>query len=289
MKRIVILGCENSHANNFLDEIKNNSAYSDYEVIGVYSDESEPLEKLCREYGVPAMAAFDEAAGKVDGVVITARHGANHYKYAKPYIKSGVPMFIDKPITVEPDEAVAFMRELRENGIKITGGSSLRQAAEIKKLKADALAAVGGETLGGMVRAPFQPASPYGGFYFYAQHLVEMTLEVFGRYPKSVKALENGKQATVIFRYEDYDTVGLFTEGSYKYYAARFAKEASLGGDVLVSADWFKNEFADFDALLTGGEQQVSYDDFISPVFVMAAIDESLRTGEEISVKEYKV
>jgi len=99
MKKIVILGCENSHADMFLRFWKENPKYSDVEVIGVYSDECEAAEKLAAQFSVPVMETYDAAVGKVDGVIVTARHGDNHYKYAKPYIASGVPMFIDKPVT----------------------------------------------------------------------------------------------------------------------------------------------------------------------------------------------
>ncbi len=290
MKRIVFLGCENSHADSFLEIIENDPKYSDYEVVGVYSDESEPCEKLAARFGAPVMKSYDEAVGRVDAVMITARHGKNHYKYAKPYIKSGVPMFIDKPITVDPTEAVEFMKELRDNGVKICGGSSLRHAAEVKALKAGALAEEGGETLGGIVRAPLSSNSEYGGFWFYAQHLVEMVLEVFGKYPRSVAtyAVENRK--TVIFRYEKYDVTGLYTDGSYKYYIARFAKDKTIGGaDVANSSEWMEGEFAEFDALLSGGEQHATYHEFISPVFVMAAIEKSLKSGKEEKVGEYSL
>ena len=46
MKKIVILGCENSHADKFLNLIKNTPDYPDIEVIGVYSDERAAAEKL---------------------------------------------------------------------------------------------------------------------------------------------------------------------------------------------------------------------------------------------------
>jgi predicted dehydrogenase len=113
MKRIAILGCENSHANNFLKYIKDNPSLADVEVIGVYSDEEEEVKILCDTYGVYAMKSYDEFVGKVDGVIVTARHGDNHYKYAKPYIESGVPMFIDKPITCSEEDAAAFLQELK--------------------------------------------------------------------------------------------------------------------------------------------------------------------------------
>ena len=57
MKKIAILGCENSHANNFLKAIKENEAYSDYEVVGVYSDEIEASSKLQAEYGCPILSS----------------------------------------------------------------------------------------------------------------------------------------------------------------------------------------------------------------------------------------
>ena len=46
MKRIAILGCENSHAGAFLKHIMGNEEFSDIEVVGVYSDEAAACEKL---------------------------------------------------------------------------------------------------------------------------------------------------------------------------------------------------------------------------------------------------
>ena len=289
MKKIAILGCENSHANNFLKAIKENEAYSDYEVVGVYSDEIEACNKLQAEYGCPILSSYDEAVGKIDGLIITARHGANHYKYAKPYIKSGIPMFIDKPITVDCDEAIEFMRELREAGVRISGGSSLSQADEIIALREEVATEKDGATVGGIMRAPLSSDSPYGGFWFYAQHLVEMVCSVYGRYPNSVKAFSVGDEKTVVFRYDNYDITGIFVEHGYKYYGVRFTAKTVSGGEIAASPNWFKREFADFDHLMSGGEQEISYDDFISPVFVIRAIEESLESGNEVAVRRFKV
>lgn len=148
MKKVVILGCENSHADSFLKYIQRKEEFSDVEVIGVFSDEKPACEKLREKFGVTIMDRYDEAVGKVDGVIITARHGDNHYKYAKPYIESGVPMFIDKPITVNEDEAIAFMKALEKAHVKITGGSSLRQDAFVKMLKQEAETEHDGKTVG---------------------------------------------------------------------------------------------------------------------------------------------
>ena len=123
MYKIAILGCENSHANGFLSLINVQKKYPDLEVIGVYSDDMEASKKLCEKFGVPVLSSYDEVLGRVDGIIITARHGDNHLKYAKPYIESGIPMFIDKPITISEQDAIDFMKDLKANNIKVCGGS----------------------------------------------------------------------------------------------------------------------------------------------------------------------
>ena len=290
MKKIVILGCENSHADRFLKFLSSDEAFADIQVIGVYSEEREEADKLRDAYGVPVMEDYAEAVGKVDGVIVTARHGANHYKYAKPYIASGVPMFIDKPITTDTAEAIAFMRELKAAGVRVTGGSSLRIAPEVQMLAEEAKAEVGGKSVGGSVRAPLDPDPAYGGFWFYSQHLVEMVGEIFGRYPEAVRAFPKGMYTTVLFRYEGFDVTGLFSEKSWQYHVARYAEKASHAIDVTSRGnEWFPVELRLFASLLAGGEQVMSYEDFIAPVFVIDAIIRSLESGEEELVNKFEL
>ena len=287
MKKIVMLGCENSHADTFLTIMQNDpDKYRDIEVIGVYSEEPEAMDRVCATFGVPAMKTFDEAVGVADGVVITARHGGKHYPYARPYLATGVPMFIDKPITVDEEEAIRFMRECREAGVRITGGSCCKYAAEISDMKAKITPE---EIRGGLVRAPINMDNPYGGFFFYSQHLVEMLGELFGLYPRSVKAQRADKTVTVFFRYESYDVFGLYTELSNHYFVSAALNGQTLASDATIGTDCFTRELDEFCDLLRGGEQTVTYDDFIAPVFTLNAIHRSLESGEEEAVRAYTV
>ncbi len=285
MYKIAILGCENSHANSFLKFIKEKEEFCDVEVVGVYSNERESAEKLASEFGVPVMDEYTDAVGRIDGLIITARHGDNHYKYAKPYIDSGIPMFIDKPITINEDEAIEFMRALKDKGVRISGGSSLKQDVFVKQLKREASEELDGKTVGGYVRAPIHTDSPYGGFYFYAQHLVEMVCEIFGRYPISVESRQNGDGIHVLFHYENYDCVGLYCNKNNLYYASRMAQNGTKSFDIPPSANWSYEEFKEFYALLSGEEQTVDYTDFIAPVFVNNAIERSLMSKKEEFVR----
>ncbi len=293
MKKIVFLGCENSHASVFLKQIQENEKYSDIEVLGVYSEDAEAANTLAEKYGVPVMDRYDEAVDTADGIVVTARHGGKHLPFALPYLKKGMTAFIDKPITVSEEDSVQLMRLCQANGVKISGGSSLRFADWVQELRDDASAGTDGETLGGIVRCPISLENAHGGFFFYAQHLVETVQTIFGKYPRSVQTFVQDSTLTVLFRYDTYDVSGIYTNECYKcYYAARITKTEIKGTAFSVSGmtnPCYLREWDEFYELLSGGEQTVSYSDFISPVFVMNAIYRSMQSGKEEAVRDYTV
>lgn len=281
MKKIAILGCENSHADGFLKYIKENPDL-DVEVVGIYSDEAEPCEKLSSEFGVAIAKTYDEFVGKVDGIVITARHGDNHYKYAKPYIKSGIPMFIDKPATISEADAVEFARELKANNVKITGGSSCKHFDTVIKYKEKVQSGDFGKIKGGYFMAPMQYESEYGGFYFYTQHMVQMICEIYGYYPESVMATRNGDTVSVVIDYDGFSVSGTYSERFYRYYAL-VNLEKSTEAEECFFDGVFEKEFEEYFSVLFGAEQKCSYKEFFAPVYIMNAMVRSIESGK----KEY--
>ena len=279
MFKIAILGCENSHADGFLKAIRDEKL-EDIQVMGVYSCFAGEAEDLHETFGVPVMENYDDLVGQLDGLIITARHGANHYKYAKPYLDDKIPMFIDKPITVTEEEAREFFKEITKRGIPVCGGSSVKHAAAIQKLKAMVASGEKGKTVGGFLRMPLDINSEHGGFFFYAQHLVESVCEVFGYYPKAVRACRSGDNITCVIRYDNFDVTGLYVNQSYQYYASvQFEKEAEGGMITLGNVNAL--EFHDFYDLLQGKPQTQSCADLFAPVFIMNAIHRALESGQE--------
>jgi hypothetical protein len=63
---------------------------------------------------------------------------------------------------------------------------------------------------GGFLRSPVSMNNNYGGFYFYAQHLAEVLLKIFGYYPNSVKAYTNANVTSIVVRYDEYDILTVF-------------------------------------------------------------------------------
>lgn len=280
MYKIAILGCENSHANSFLDAVINEKIVDDIEFVGVYSADMEAAERLQEKFGVAVAQSYDEYVGKVDGIIITARHGDNHYKYAKPYIESGIPMFIDKPITCTEEDAKAFIEDLKAHNVSVCGGSACVFADWVQRLKKAVEKEEHGKVLGGNLRAPLLTLKPHGGFFFYAQHLVQVMTEIFGCYPQSVRATEKGDTYNCLVRYQDYDVNLTYVEDNHLYYAGISCEKAYVG-DTYGLDDCFKREFMGFYDLLCGKAQRQSYEEFFAPVYIMNAIDRAIKSGEE--------
>ena len=279
MYKIAILGCENSHAAGFLKVIRDEKL-EDIQVMGVYSCFAGEAEKLQEAYGVPVMENYDSLVGQLDGLIITARHGDNHYKYAKPYLNDGIPMFIDKPITITEEEAREFFKEITKRGIPVSGGSSLKHAEYIRELKKLVASGEKGEVVGGFIRMPLDIYSEHGGFFFYAQHLVQSACEIFGYYPYAVRACRSGENVTCVIRYDGFDVTGLFVNQEYQYYASvHFAKD--MEGSIITLGDVTAQEFHDFYDLLQGKPQLQSCGDLFAPVFIMNAIDRAIQSGLE--------
>lgn len=277
MYKVAILGCENSHANQFLKAVINENLVPDVEFVGVYSHEPEAAAKLSETFGVPVAQSYDEFVGKVDGIIITARHGDNHYKYAKPYLNCGIPIFIDKPITCTEEDAKAFMADLKANNVPVSGGSVCVYNEFVQELKTIVAEKTFGDVNGGFLRAPINMDNPHGGFFFYTQHLVQVMMEIFGNYPETVRAWQKGDYVHCDVHYADYDVDLIYVPGGV-YYASVSGKTDVKGSTYTVSG-YFPNEFMDFYRLLKGEPQKQSYEDFFAPVFVLNAINRSMLSG----------
>ena len=284
MYKIAILGCENSHALSFMTAAAIDKI-ADIEVVGAFTEYSDRGAKFHNDFGVYMMKSYDELVGQVDGIMITARDGANHYKYAKPYIESGIPIFIDKPITNSEEDAKAFKEDLKANHIKVCGGSSIPLMGIVSNLKKGLEENKYGKVYSAFLRAPVYMNSEYGGYFFYAQHLVQMATHLFGPFPKSVKVYSQNESYLCVLRYEDVDVILNYIEANGVYYACISAEKGVITEmETSTAAMRYTAEFMEFYKLLSSEEPGADYDEFFAPVSIMNAITRSLESGKEENI-----
>lgn len=288
MYRIGILGSENSHAMAFA-KIFNGldgeaDRYPDVRVVAVgghFPEESEKVKEACHLDFVADSPK--DMLGKVDAVMVTARHGGFHAEFALPFLDAGIPAFIDKPFCADPGEAVALAKKARDRGIPLVGGSSTKDVYDVLTLRNLVRTENQGKVLGGAVNAPLNRENPYGGFFFYSSHLAEISMTIFGYDPISVDAHESGGGVTAIAHYADYDVANHFIDGTGYYSAAVFTKNRPVLREIDISM-CYRHECAQFVDMLRTGKMAHSYEELVYPVFYLDAVEKAYRTGNRQSL-----
>ncbi len=291
MYKIAILGTENSHARSFCNVMKGHPAlggvpYPDFEVIGICGDNPEENKYLAENYGVPEISDDPNAwVGRVDAVVVTARSGAKHFPYAKKYIEAGVPAYIDKPITFDEAEALELVRLAKKHNVPLCGGSANSFLDDTRSMKLIANSAE--KICGGSVCAPINMKNEWGDFFFYSQHLVQIMCEIFGYDIQAVEAVSREDSVTFIARYKDFDVTGHY--GSKKYSATIYGQNDIWHKEIDMSADRYLIAFERFAHMVRSGKPIMSYEDLITPVFILNAINKSMQTGELVKVNKFEI
>lgn len=291
MIKLAILGCENSHCANFASVLApkdGNKKFEDFELIGVFGEKGvvgvEDGWKAVTDCSTCTVFSDDKDAflDEADAVMVTSRDGANHLRYAENYIKKGIPVWIDKPITRDTDELTKLVELADEYGCVLSGGSSLefndvvnKCAAVVKKNKE--------ELIGGHVTAPVNMENPYGGFWFYTQHLVAMVTTVFGFDIKSVRAERKEKGVFAVYDYGSYEVTAFYGAGySVTVYKNGFGAE---GEAFALPSDFYVPELETFINVVRTGKPDKTRFEYIAPVYIIDATKRAYETGEEIKLE----
>ena len=111
-----------------------------------------------------------EMIGKVDGVLLARDDSQNHLKYAGPFLRAGVPIFIDKPIATNLYDLEMLYSQQAYAG-QIFSCSALRFSPELSL--SSSLRLEIGEIVEILATGP-------KSWSRYAVHLIEPTLEMLG-------------------------------------------------------------------------------------------------------------
>lgn len=287
--RIGLIGAENSHADIFSREINlpdenGNMRYPDCRITMVYGHYPEDNQRVAQRYNIETIAGrVEEMIGQVDAVVITARDGKYHYEFAEPFVERGIPCFVDKPFTVDPEQTRQLIALAKKKNVPLCGGSSVKFDATTEEM-ARFVAEYDGEIFGGNFHTPLEPNSEYSGWFFYSSHLIEMMLEVFGYDPRSVVATQNPKGVCAIFNYEQFSVTGNFNESHNADYGISVFHKNGTEYKHLVLRGSGEKEVADFIHMIRTGEMLRSYDTLAIPVACMNAVKKAYETGTCVDI-----
>lgn len=289
MFKIGIIGSDNSHAEifsklvNIPDQDTGEFKFPDCKVTGIFGLDKARTEQVAKDGRIELIAQTpEELMGKVDAVMVVFRHGKLHAEYALPFIKAGIPVWIDKPFTISNEDARTLISAANEHKSLLTGGSTCKYISDILMVKQ---AVEKGSRIGKVKTAilnfPATLENEYGGIYFYGAHLVEMAMMAFGYDAVSVIASENNGIVTAVVKYEKYQISLNFIPGSNEYYAVLFGENGTIVREIDINGCYL-NGFDRFVSMLRSGKLPMPLENLYKPVALLNAIVESYETGEEI-------
>jgi predicted dehydrogenase len=152
----------------------------------------ESTKKLCAACRIPNAADdYREFLGRVDAVILARDDHENHFAMAQPFLEAGLPVFIDKPLSLDISELRAF-RPYLERG-QLMSCSGMRYCRELDEPRAD-LAAYGQlKLIRGAIVLSWEK---------YGVHLLEAILAVTPAHPVSVRMLPS-EHASAVVRLDD--------------------------------------------------------------------------------------
>lgn len=291
MKRIGIIGTESSHAMAFAamlnvpDPKIGHCMYEDARVVGVYGPDEQSAKEIMDRAHVDFIAQTPEDFfGKVDAMMVTSRRGSVHYGYAMPFIRKGIPVFIDKPFTMDYAEALELVGEAKRSHVPLCGGSGCKYADDVLMLRNIVKDLTEEEKLvTGTMNFAVDMDSAYDGFFFYASHLTEMTLAVFGQDIKSVRAFEKNRSLTVIASYEHYDVTLSYTKDTQAASCLLITPDKNIYREIDIGMI-YRYELEKFITMIQTGKMPADYESLVKPVAVMNAIKESYSAKREIEI-----
>lgn len=95
---IGIIGAENSHTIGYGKMFNTDKRFPGMEVKYVWGETEEFARNASEKGNIPNIVADPgEMMGKIDALIVDHRHAKYHLEAAAPFVKAGIPTFIDKP------------------------------------------------------------------------------------------------------------------------------------------------------------------------------------------------
>ncbi|MDL2293763.1 Gfo/Idh/MocA family oxidoreductase [Ruminococcaceae bacterium OttesenSCG-928-D13] len=285
VKRIGIVGTDSTHASAYAGCI-NGMPADEARVVAIWGETPTSARALADQAGISHCVAHPlELLGTVDAVMITVRDGATHLELALPFIQAGCPVYVDKPFALTGAQASALAGAAKRARVPLMGGSGCKYLRDVLAARDTARAMMmENALLGACISFSVSMDSPFGGFLFYAPHLIEIALTVLGAAPRQVYAVACHGTVTATARFENCDVTMHFLSHASRHGYALFGPRDICFGEIGLGG-LYHRECELFMRMLHTGEMPESYERLVQPVFIAEAIMKSIAKKEPVEVE----
>lgn len=278
--KIGIIGAENSHTAGFGKMFNIDKSFPGMEVKYVWGETEAFAKKAMKDGKIPQMVKDpNDMLGKIDGLIVDHRHGKFHLEPAIPFIKAGIPTFVDKPFCYRAVEGKAFLELARKHGTPITSFSSIAHSYETFDIKAQLQKMKG---INQIVRyGPVDLESEYGGIFFYGAHIVQPLLYLFGDHVQRVQVHQNGKNSSASLVFKDGMLATLiFTTKKYGWSTHIETEDGIISLNSRMEEKKPDKNYVDMVEMFKTGVEPRSHESIIHCVAVLEALEKSVVSGQ---------
>jgi len=164
-------------------------------VTHIWDPDREAAELIGKICGIENVVDnMEEMIGEIDGVIIADDTTMKHQRRAIPFLKAGLPTFVDKPLSPSIEEAEEIINLAKEYNAPFMSCSALRYAKEVEEFFAKK------EEIGDILTGN---SICSGDLIFYGIHAMEQLYVCIGPGIKSVQNLGEEERDIVIITKED--------------------------------------------------------------------------------------
>ena len=274
--RIGIIGAENSHTVIYGKMFNIDKKFPGVEVTHLWGETDEFARKAAEAGKIPTIVKEQkEMLGKIDALIVDHRHAKYHLEAATPFVKAGIPTFIDKPFCYRVEEGKAFLEMAREAGTPVSSYSTIAQSDSTFDI-ADQIKSFG--EINNIVRyGPADIESPYGGIFFYGVHLLQPLTYMFGEDIKVVKINKYGKKAGAVLIFESGLQANLvFSTLHYGWETFVETKKGIVELKSRVQETDPERCYRDMVEMFRTGKEPLSHESILRPVLILEAMEKSV-------------
>lgn len=284
--RIGIIGAENSHTMTYAKMFNTDKKFPGIEVKCVWGETEEFAQKAMEMGPIPNIVKNPlDMLGKIDALIVDHRHAQYHLEAARPFVKAGIPTFIDKPFCYRVAEGKEFLAMAREAGTPVTSYSTIAHSDATFDI-ADQIKSFG--EINNIVRyGPADIESPYGGIFFYGIHLVQPLMYMFGEDIKAVKINRYGKNTGAVLIFESGLQANLvFSTLHYGWETFVETKKGIVELKSNTQETSTERCYRDMVEMFRTGKEPLSHESILKPIAVLEAMEKSVSSEkwEEVNI-----
>lgn len=252
----------------------------DWKVTHAWTQYPETTKKLCAACLIGhGVEDYREFLGKVDAVIIARDDFECHFEMAYPFLKAGMPVFVDKPLSLD----VAQLRELKpylESG-QLMSCSGMRYARELDEPRANLTSYGKIKLIRGAIVLSWER---------YGIHILDAVLGMPTARPVSVRMLP-ASHASAAIRFDDESIleVDALGDSARAFHVEVFGTERNAAFDITDNFSMFRRMLWEFTTSIRTGKPAIEANRTLEIMRVLIAGRLSATENREVSLDEIAI